>query len=216
MGVIPTPLPFLPEPVALASYGIFFGFGWVLFRHVDQFSAIGRQPWKDIALAALLFPLSRLALRFRAVVMPPGWLGPLPPGAEASLGSGSLHGLSLSPSACWTLGLLAQTILVLARSLIIWLMVLGITGLFLRGTDRPVPCLRYLADASYWLYFVHFLLMVWTPILLGPLEIPVLVKLLLVVASMMGLMLVSYEVLVRTTALRAVVGDGSRQREAVL
>ena len=212
MGLIPTPLSFIPEPVALASFGMFFGFGWVVFRHADQLSAIGRRPWKDMALAVLLFPISGLALRFRAVVMPPLWLGPLPPGAEASLSSGSVHGLNLSPSVCLALGLVAQTILALASSLIIWLLVLGITGLFLRGLDCPVPWIRYLADASYWLYLVHFPLMVWTPILLGPLRAPALVKLALVLVISMALMLATYELLVRCTALGAFVGRPTRSK----
>ena len=30
-----------------------------------------------------------------------------------------------------------------------WLLVFGITGLFLRYLDRPSPSVRYLVDASY-------------------------------------------------------------------
>ena len=214
MGVIPTPLSFVPEPVALVSHGAFFAFGWVLFRNVDQLSAIGRQPWKDLALAALVFPLSLLALRFRALVMPPGWLGPLPPGAGESLGSGSLPSLGLSTSASLGLGLglLAQAMLAVASSLVIWLLVMGITGLFLRGPDRPVPWLRYLADASYWIYLVHFPLMVWTPILLAPLHAPALVKLALVLVITMVVMLAAYELLVRHTALRAFVARANADK----
>ena len=63
----------------------------------------------------------------------------------------------------------------------------------------------YLADASYWLYLVHFPLMVWTPIVLGPLHAPALAKLALVLLISMSAMLAAYELLVRPTPLRAFV-----------
>src|ERR1019366_5663677 len=32
---------------------------------------------------------------------------------------------------------------------------LGFTGPFLRWLSRPVPAIRYLSDAAYWLYIAH-------------------------------------------------------------
>jgi peptidoglycan/LPS O-acetylase OafA/YrhL len=110
----------------------------------------------------------------------------------------------------WPMGLLAQLILAVTCSLIIWLLVLGVMGLFLRGTDRPNSALRYLADASYWVYLVHFPLMIWTPILLAPLLAPALIKLALVLVITMSVMLAAHEFLVRPTPLGAFVG-GPRQ-----
>jgi len=205
MGVIPTPLSFVPEPVPLVAHWIFFAVGWVLFRHVDLLPALGRHARRDITLALLLLPLSSLALRFRSLVTPPGSFGPLPPGAEASLAVGSVSDPGMPRSWAWPMGLLAQLILTITCSLIIWLLVLGVTGLFLRGNDRPIRALRYLADASYWLYLVHFPLMIWTPILLAPLQAPALIKLALVLVITMSLMLPAYELLVRPTPLGAFV-----------
>ena len=205
MGVIPTPLSFVPEPVPLVAHGIFFAVGWVLFRHVDLLPALGRHARRDITLALSLLPLSSLALRFRSLVTPPGSFGPLPPGAETSLAVGSVSDIGLTQSWAWPMGLLAQLILTITCSLIIWLLVLGVTGLFLRGNDRPIRALRYLADASYWLYLVHFPLMIWTPILLAPLQAPALIKLALVLVITMSLMLPAYELLVRPTPLGAFV-----------
>ena len=48
IGLIPTPLSFLPEPVAMVSFGTFFGFGWLLFRHVDQLPAVGGGPGRTL------------------------------------------------------------------------------------------------------------------------------------------------------------------------
>ncbi len=205
MGVIPAPLSFVPEPVPLVAHGIFFAVGWGLCRHVDLLPALARHAHRDVALAILRLLLSGLALRFRSLVTPTGSFGPLPPGAEASLAVGSVSDLGIPETWAWPLGLFAQLILAITSSLMIWLLVLGVTGLFLRASDRPNRTLRYLADASYWLYLVHFPLMVWTPIVLAPLQAPALVKLALVLAITISLMLASYELLVRTTPLAAFV-----------
>ena len=205
MGVIPTPLSFIPEPVPLVAHGIFFAVGWMLFRHVDLLPVLRGHARRNIVLALLLLPLSGLVLRFRSLITPAGSFGPLPPGAEASLAAGSVGDLDLTQSSVWPIGLLAQLILAITCSLIIWLLVLGVTGLFLRGNDRPNRALRYLADASYWLYLVHFPLMIWTPILLAPLKAPALIKLALILVITMSLMLAAYELLVRPSPIRAFV-----------
>ncbi len=205
MGVIPTPLSFVPEPVSLVAHGFFFAVGWVLFKQVDLLPALVSHARRDIALAVLLLPLCGLILRFRSLVVPPGSFGPLPPGAETSLTAGSPAGLGLPPFWAWPMGLLAQFLLAVTSSIVIWLLVLGVTGLFLRGLSSPNRVLRYLADASYWLYLVHFPLMIWTPILLAPLQAPALIKLSLVLAITMSLMLAAYEILVRRTFLAAFV-----------
>ena len=62
MGVIPTPLSFIPEPVPLVAHGIFFAVGWMLFRHVD-----------------LLPALRSHAARHRPVLLAPAALGSGPP-----------------------------------------------------------------------------------------------------------------------------------------
>ena len=99
------------------------------------------------------------------------------------------------------LGLISQVALALAGSLTLWLLVLGITGLFLRTFDRPIGWVRYLADASYWLYLVHFPLMIWVPILLAPARRPgALIKLAVVLVLTMGVMLAAYEAMVRAGA----------------
>ena len=75
------------------------------------------------------------------------------------------------------MGLLAQVLLAVTSSTVVWLLVLGVSGLFLRVLSSPNRVLRYLADGSYWLYLVHFPLMIWTPIMLAPLQAPALIKL---------------------------------------
>jgi glucans biosynthesis protein C len=206
MGVIPTPLSFVPEPVSLMAHGTFFAFGWTLFAHRDLMPSLAHGALHRIMLGLLLLPPFGLVLKFRAQVMPPGWFGPLFPGAEATLATGSLDGLGLPGSWGLVLGLISQVVLALISSLTVWLLVLGISGLFLRTFGRPIGWVRYLADASYWLYLAHFPSMIWVPILLAPLEAPALVKLALVLLITMGVMLLAYEAVVRATVIGAAPG----------
>ncbi len=207
MGLIPAPLSFVPEPVPLVAYGGFFAVGWMLFRHVHLFPVIGRHAPRRLALGLLLVPLSGLLLWLRSLVIAPEAFGALPPGAEASLASDQTLRLGLPRHFTWPIGLTVQGCLAMTGALVIWLLVLGVLGLFLRGLNRPHRGLRYLADASYWLYLVHFPLMVWTPILLAPLPAPAPVKFALVLGITTSLMLAGYELLVRPTHLSAFVGS---------
>ncbi len=43
----------------------------------------------------------------------------------------------------------------LVQGLSQWMFVFGITGLFIRYLDRPSARIRYIVDASYWVYLVH-------------------------------------------------------------
>jgi glucan biosynthesis protein C len=78
-------------------------------------------------------------------------------------------------------------------------MVFGVTGLFLRFLDRPIGWVRYLTDASYWLYLVHFPLAAWMPIALLRVDLPAVIKFGLAVIVIMVVSLVSYDRLVRPT-----------------
>ncbi|MFC2686084.1 MAG: acyltransferase, partial [Arachnia propionica] len=63
--------------------------------------------------------------------------------------------------------------------------------------------IRYLADASYWMYLVHLPLLVLFEIPLADLGWPILVKLLLTWAVTTAVLLITYELLVRHTWLGA-------------
>jgi hypothetical protein len=88
---------------------------------------------------------------------------------------------------------------VVSGALGMWLLVFGITGLFLRYLDRPVPVVRYVVDASYWLYLIHLPFTIWVPGLLTHLPWPGLVKALAVLAISSPIWLSSYHFLVRAT-----------------
>lgn len=78
-----------------------------------------------------------------------------------------------------------------------WAWVHGLVGVCVRHltTDRPV--VRYLADASYWMYLLHLPLLVLGEILVADQPWPVAVKVLVVLAATVAVLLVSYQLLVR-------------------
>ncbi|RCK68502.1 acyltransferase [Desertihabitans brevis] len=91
-----------------------------------------------------------------------------------------------------------------ARSVVVaaagWLWVYGLVGLCVRHLDQPRPAVRYLADASYWMYLVHLPLVVAVEgFLLADLTLPIVVKLVLTWALSGVLMVASYDLLVRST-----------------
>lgn len=77
----------------------------------------------------------------------------------------------------------------------------GLTALMVKVFTREHPAIRYLADASYWMYLMHLPLLVAIEIPLAGLAWPVAVKLLLTWVAATALLLGSYHLLVRRTAL---------------
>jgi glucans biosynthesis protein C len=75
----------------------------------------------------------------------------------------------------------------------------GFVGVFLRGLDRPIPAVRYLSDASYWMYIAHLPLVVALQVLVSRWPLHWSLKWLLVTAVATALLLLSYRYLVRYT-----------------
>jgi glucans biosynthesis protein C len=61
--------------------------------------------------------------------------------------------------------------LMAGQALCIWLLVFGITGLFLKYFNTPSAWGRYISDASYWIYLVHLPLALFIPGMIHPLQI---------------------------------------------
>lgn len=199
LGIIPAPESFWPSAVPLAAYGVSFAVGWGLFLQADLLPTLERHARRQLLLAIFLLPLAGTALWVRVRTLPPDAFGPLPPGAGDSLAVGELPVSLPSPEATLLMGLAAQAVLAYTGALIQWLLIFGVSGLAIRHLDRPIGWVRYLAGASYWIYLVHFPLMIWLPLVLSRFDLPAVVKLGLVLATGMGLMLGVYEVAVRKT-----------------
>jgi glucans biosynthesis protein C len=91
-----------------------------------------------------------------------------------------------------------------------WLMVFGLTGLFVRALNFSHPAVRYVADASYWIYLAHLPLVVALQFLLNPYPWHSLVKFLLVSGVTLAALFASYHWLVRRSFIGAVL-NGPRQ-----
>lgn len=86
-----------------------------------------------------------------------------------------------------------------AGALILWLMVFGLTGLFLRYCSRERPLARYLADASYWMYLMHMPVVMVFQMVLASLTWPAAAKVPIVAVLSFAVLLMSYDVVVRAT-----------------
>lgn len=82
-----------------------------------------------------------------------------------------------------------------------WLLIFGMLGLFVRHLSTWRPAVRYLSDASYWMYLTHLAPAIWLPGLFAHLALPAVAKFLLVFALTTVVTVVSYHYLVRPTAI---------------
>ncbi len=90
-------------------------------------------------------------------------------------------------------------LLALSLAGVAWFSIWGYLGWFMRWFDRPSPALRYLADASYWIYLIHLPIVALVQIRLYHLACPALVKFLTAIGVTVGLGLVTYQRYVRYT-----------------
>jgi peptidoglycan/LPS O-acetylase OafA/YrhL len=94
-------------------------------------------------------------------------------------------------------------LLAVAAALFAWLSVFGFLGLFLRFFHRERPVLRYLADASYWIYLVHLPVAGLVQVVLTEASGPAAVKFGVVISLASAVGLMTYQGLVRHTFIGA-------------
>lgn len=170
----------LPIPHVLAYYAIFFGAGALLFTARGAIGRLGRGWWLTLPLAMfVLAPAMSLGLKTP-------WPPPL---------AGMLAGHATS----------VHVLAVFGQSLYAWLMIVGLIGLFewaLRRERTGVTGgVRYLSDASYWLYVAHLPLVVAVQVLVRDLDLPAAMKFPLIVLVTTGVLLGIYQLAVRRTAI---------------
>jgi glucans biosynthesis protein C len=167
-----TPLSWNPIWHLLGYYFLFFAVGWTLFRHCDtlgQFAA----GWRGSLLVANLFVFPA-GLMLLVLSQNPSEAGL----ADEELLRYPLHAL---------LGLYT------------WLMVGGLTGLFLRFLSVERAWVRWLADSAYWCYLASLPPVVAFQFLVFDWELPAAVKFLAVSSGTLTTVLVTYRLFVRYT-----------------
>ncbi|MDE0593792.1 MAG: acyltransferase family protein [Roseibacillus sp.] len=93
----------------------------------------------------------------------------------------------------------AQLLLSLSLTLYAWLMIYGSLGFFRRFFSSLSTRIRYLSDASYWIYLAHLPLVLGLQIIIMPWPLPSFLKFLAVCAVTYGILLLLYRHFVRHT-----------------
>lgn len=92
-----------------------------------------------------------------------------------------------------------------------WTLTCGLIGVCVAHLRTERPVVRYLADASYWMYLFHLPLLVAGEILMADLQWPIVVKLLVVVSATTAVLLGSYHLLVRERWIGRWINGSSRR-----
>jgi hypothetical protein len=101
----------------------------------------------------------------------------------------------------------ATTLIVVraVHSLDMWLLILGVGGLFLRYLGGHSPYRRYLCDSSYFLYIAHMpVILAFQLVLKDVVELPPLVKMAITLVGTIALLMPVYRFAVRPTFIGAV------------
>jgi peptidoglycan/LPS O-acetylase OafA/YrhL len=103
---------------------------------------------------------------------------------------------------------------VASYALMMWTLVFLTIGLFKRWMSRSRTCVRYIADASYWIYLLHLPIVVWLQVAVADLSMHWSIKWGIVSFVTIGICLLSYDLFVRSTLVGKVLTG--RRRERVL
>src|SRR5690606_631838 len=96
---------------------------------------------------------------------------------------------------------LARAAFALAYASMMWSLVLLALGVSRKLIRRPNAVIRYLADASYWLYLIHLPIVVWLQVAFAELPWHWALKLAAISGLTVGVSLLLYDLLVRPTLL---------------
>ena len=109
--------------------------------------------------------------------------------------------------------MVVRPITAVAQVLYAWTMSFGIMGLFRRMLKRENHTVRYLSDASYWLYLTHLPLIIAAQVIVRDWPLPAALKFVLISSTVTGVLLVAYHTMVRYTWIGTML-NGPRTRPA--
>lgn len=99
---------------------------------------------------------------------------------------------------------------VISYAIMMWSLVSLTLGLFKRYFDRQSKTVRYVADASYWLYLIHLPIVIWLQIAFAELPLNWSIKLISITAITIAISIALYDTLVRPTYI-GVILNGKRK-----
>jgi peptidoglycan/LPS O-acetylase OafA/YrhL len=100
----------------------------------------------------------------------------------------------------------------LSYAVMMWSLVGLSIGLFQRFLDRPNKTVRFIADASYWLYLIHLPIVIWLQIAVSRLSFHWSLKLIAISVLTIGLSLVLYDLVVRSTFIGMTLNGRKKER----
>ncbi len=185
-----------PLPANLLFYGPWFALGWLAHAVRPARSAVVARPVREDDSSGTAFPNS-----------PAARPGPNPPFAlfcewriVAALGLfAALLPLIHRHVAAESTG--AERLALVSLFLLhAWLMVTGLFGVSLRWFNRrPPQAVKYVAEASFWIYLFHHPVVGLAQVSLAPLAVPVVAKFSVTLLIGLTLPLLTYHALVRRT-----------------
>ncbi|EDY81055.1 putative acyltransferase, putative [Verrucomicrobiia bacterium DG1235] len=107
---------------------------------------------------------------------------------------------------------LAHAGFVASYAVMMWSLVFMTIGVFKKLCRRANPIVRYIADASYWLYLIHLPIVVWLQVAVAELPFHWSLKLAGVSVATILFALLTYDLFVRSTFVGAVLNGRRRTR----
>ncbi len=159
----------IPVPTLLAYFSLFFVFGWLLSGQDDLLEVLKRGAWLRFA-AGVALAIPAFALFYNNTDF---------------TGNVGTAGLLVEDGHLRPIGLYAV-------GLVCWLMLLGVWGLMARYVQRESRPLRYLAEASFWIYLVHIPFLVAMQSSLANTHMEVILRYTLTVIGTLALAIGSY------------------------
>jgi glucans biosynthesis protein C len=180
---MPSPFSIVPSLTALICYGVPFMLGWMLNRQTQLLFGL-QKGWWVYLVAAVVLTAGCLSI----IGTKPFWSGSHLSGTQHLL-----YAIAYMTAAwCWVLGLIATA---------------------LRFLNHVSPGMRYLADASYWIYLMHLAVISFFIAVMRPYHWHWSIKFTIMLGGAMIVLLLSYRYLVRFTWLGALLNGRRYPRE---
>ncbi len=166
-GVTTPDTGFVPDAIAVTSYGAAFAVGWLAQRQADALLGAWRRWWLHFLFGAIALSVVCLAMVGPEPVIEPA------PHDRMRLIFGCLYAAA---TWAWTLGLI---------------------GAAVRFFSSHNAARRWISDSSYWIYIVHLPVVMALQVVVAPLPWPWEAKYAAVLIAAFAVLFASYQLLVR-------------------
>jgi peptidoglycan/LPS O-acetylase OafA/YrhL len=173
---IPTPdRSVIPQIPSLIGFGTAVAFGWLIHRQLEHdLLSIWRRQWPMHLAVAAIATIFCLSIVGVVPMFVPARPGP------------------------WTLAY------AFAYGIAIWCWSFALIGAAMRYLSVERPAVRYVADASYWIYLAHLPVVAAFQVIVGRWPLHWAIKFPIVLAASLVVLFVSYRYLVRSTFIGAI------------